>query len=429
MDKPETTQVRTGNSVADSLIRDIALAPVGHLKIDWVGAHMPLLNRLREQFMQERPFAGKRIAICLHLEAKTAYLALAIQAGGAEVAVAASNPLSTQDDVVAALVDRGVTAYAWHGATDEEYKMHLDHLLDFHPDAIIDDGGDLVATLHRERPEQTSEIIGGCEETTTGILRLRAMAAEGSLKFPMMAVNDALCKYLFDNRYGTGQSVWDGIMRTTNLVVAGKTAVVVGYGWCGKGVAMRAKGLGARVVVCEVDPVKALEAVMDGFEAMPIVEAAKVGDFFVTVTGDRDCITRPAFEVMKDGAVLANAGHFDVEISKPDLNALASSVRTVRKNVEEFRFQDGRRVYLLAEGRLVNLASGDGHPVEVMDMTFALQALGLRAVVENTLPPGVHTIPKDIDAQVARMRLEAWGVRVDELSPTQEAYMASWHED
>jgi adenosylhomocysteinase len=414
------------NPIEQSSIRDISLAPQGGLKIDWVATHMPLLNRLREQFQKERPFAGKRVAICLHLEAKTAYLALTIQAGGAEVAVAASNPLSTQDDVVAALVDRGVTAFAWHGATSEEYHRHLNQLLDFHPHALIDDGGDLVSTLHRDRPEQTKEILGGCEETTTGILRLRAMEREGTLKFPMMAVNDAYCKYLFDNRYGTGQSVWDGIMRTTNLVVAGKTAVVVGYGWCGKGVAMRAKGLGARVVVCEVDPIKALEAVMDGFTVMPLVEAAKVGDFFVTVTGDRDCITREAFEVMKDGAILANAGHFDVEISKPDLRALATSVRTVRHNVEEYRLADGRRLYLLAEGRLVNLASGDGHPAEVMDMTFALQALALRAVVEGQYAPGVHNLPREMDEQVARMRLEAWGIRIDRLSDAQRRYLESW---
>lgn len=415
--------------VAASMIRDIALAPAGSLKIDWVAAHMPLLNQLYSRFARERPFSGKKIAICLHLEAKTAYLALTIQAGGAEVAVAASNPLSTQDDVVAALVDRGVTAFAWHGASTDEYQTHLGKLLDFHPDAVIDDGGDLVAMLHRDRPEQVPEIIGGCEETTTGILRLKAMAAEGSLRFPMMAVNDAYCKYLFDNRYGTGQSVWDGIMRTTNLVVAGKTVVVVGYGWCGKGVAMRAKGLGARVVVCEVNPIRALEAIMDGFDAMPVVEAAKIGDFFVTVTGNRDCLTREAFEVMKDGAVLANAGHFDVEISKPDLHALADHVRTVRHNIEEFRFRDGRKVYLLAEGRLVNLASGDGHPVEVMDLTFALQAMGLRALVENQYTPGVHTIPKEIDEAVASMRLEAWGVSIDALSAVQRTYLTSWHSD
>jgi adenosylhomocysteinase len=416
------------NPVEQSMIRDIHLAPEGRLKIDWVEAHMPLMRRIREQFQAERPFAGKRVAICLHLEAKTAYLALVVQAGGAEVAVAASNPLSTQDDVVAALVDSGITAYAWHGATKEEYFMHINKLLDFHPDLIIDDGGDLVSTLHRDRPEQTKEIIGGCEETTTGVLRLKAMAAEGTLKFPMLAVNDAYCKYLFDNRYGTGQSVWDGIMRTTNLLVAGKTAVVIGYGWCGKGVAMRAKGLGARVIVCEVDPVRALEAVMDGFEVMPIVEAAKYGDFFVTVTGNRDCITKEAFEVMKDGAILANAGHFDVEISKPDLRSLANSVRTVRKNIEEYALHDGRKLYLLAEGRLVNLASGDGHPAEVMDMTFALQALGLREVATGKYEPGVHQLPRAIDDQVARMRLEAWGIQIDSLTDAQRKYLASWNE-
>lgn len=414
------------NALQDSQIRDIDLAPQGRLKIDWVAAHMPLMNQIREQFQKDRPFAGKRIAICLHLEAKTAYLALVVQAGGAEVAVAASNPLSTQDDVVAALVDSGITAYAWHGATADEYHTHLNKLLDFHPDALIDDGGDLVSMLHRERREQTREIIGGCEETTTGVLRLKAMAADGTLQFPMLAVNDAYCKYLFDNRYGTGQSVWDGIMRTTNLLVSGKTAVVVGYGWCGKGVAMRAKGLGARVIVCEVDPIKAIEAVMDGFEVMPIVEAAKHGDFFVTVTGDRDCITRPAFEVMKNGAVLANAGHFDVEISKPDLSALSTGVRKVRKNIEEFALRDGRKLYLLAEGRLVNLASGDGHPAEVMDMTFALQALGLRTVVEGSFTPGVHAIPRDIDLRVARMRLESWGFSIDSLTAEQERYLAGW---
>jgi adenosylhomocysteinase len=410
----------------DSQIRDIRLAPDGALKIDWAAAHMPLLRQLREQFQQERPFAGKRVAICLHLEAKTANLALTIQSGGAEVAVAASNPLSTQDDVVAALVDRGVTAFAWHGATEAEYRRHLEALLDFHPHLIIDDGGDLVSLLHQTRPEQTAEVHGGCEETTTGILRLQAMAREGALRFPMLAVNDAQCKYLFDNRYGTGQSVWDGIMRTTNLVVAGKTAVVVGYGWCGKGVAMRAKGLGARVIVCEVDPIKALEAVMDGFEVMPVREAARQADFVVTVTGNRDCVVREALEALKDGAVLANAGHFDVEISKPDLRALAVSVRTVRRNVEEFRLADGRRVYLLADGRLVNLASGDGHPVEVMDMTFALQALGLRYVTEHTLAPGLHKIPKALDEQVARMRLAAWGIEIDRLTPAQQRYMESW---
>lgn len=409
-----------------SMIRDLSLAPQGALKIDWVAAHMPLLNRLKEQFQRERPFAGKKVAICLHLEAKTAYLALVIQAGGAEVAVAASNPLSTQDDVVAALVDRGVHAYAWYGATEEEYHTHLNKLLDFHPELIIDDGGDLVTTLHRDRPEQIKEVIGGCEETTTGILRLKAMEADDSLKFPMLAVNDAYCKYLFDNRYGTGQSVWDGIMRTTNLVVAGKTAVVVGYGWCGKGVAMRAKGLGANVVVCEVNPVKALEAVMDGFSVMPVAQAAGQADFVVTVTGNRDVVGREAIESMKDGAVLANAGHFDVEIAKTDMADLSTQVRTVRKNIEEYEMKDGRKLYLLAEGRLVNLASGDGHPAEVMDMTFALQALGLRHVAEAGYGPGVHSIPSEIDELVARMRLETWGLQIDSLTEEQRQYLESW---
>jgi len=416
-------------NIEQSMIRDIAFAPEGNLKIDWVSAHMPLLARIHNQFQEDKPFAGKRIAICLHLEAKTALLALTIQAGGAEVAVAASNPLSTQDDVVAALVSRGITAFAWHGASAKEYTTHLQQLLDFHPDAVIDDGGDLVSMLHRERPEQVKEIIGGCEETTTGVLRLQAMAADGTLKFPMLAVNDAYCKYLFDNRYGTGQSVWDGIMRTTNLVVAGKTVVVVGYGWCGKGVSMRAQGLGANVIVCEVNPIKAMEAVMDGFRVMPMNEAAKHGDFFVTVTGNRDCITKSAFEVMKDGAVLANAGHFDVEISKPDLLALSKSIRTVRRNIEEYAFPDGRKVYLLAEGRLVNLASGDGHPAEVMDMTFALQALGLRFVVEEQLAPGVHKMPSALDEEVARMRLETWGVQIDALSEEQQHYLQSWGDE
>lgn len=412
--------------IDESIIRDFGLAEEGNRKIDWVAGHMPLLNQLKAEFERDLPFAGKKIAICLHLEAKTAYLALVIQAGGAEVAVAASNPLSTQDDVVAGLVSRGVRAFARHGATPEEYHSHINHLLDFHPDAVIDDGGDLVSTIHRQRPMQAAEILGGCEETTTGILRLRSMDSEGTLKFPMMAVNDAYCKYLFDNRYGTGQSVWDGIMRTTNLVVAGKTAVVVGYGWCGKGIAMRAKGLGAKVVVTEVDAVKALEAIMDGFSVMPIDEAAKQGDFFVTATGDKDCITRSAFEVMKDGAVLANAGHFDVEISKPDLESLSTSVKTVRNNIQEYAFEDGRKMYLLAEGRLVNLASGDGHPVEVMDMTFALQALGLKEIVKGHYAPGLHNLPKELDLQVARMRLAAWGIDIDTLSAEQAQYLASW---
>lgn len=422
----------TTTAIQKSMIADFGLAPAGKLKIDWVAQHMPLLNEIKAQFEKDLPFKGKKVVICLHLEAKTAYLAKVVQAGGAEVTVCASNVLSTQDDVVAALVDAGITAFAKYGASEEEYMMHINKALDTNPDVIIDDGGDLVSTLHSDpaRAAQLKHIIGGCEETTTGIIRLKSLANEGALKFPMVAVNDAFCKYLFDNRYGTGQSVWDGIMRTTNLVVAGKTAVIVGYGWCGKGCAMRAKGLGARVIVTEIDPIKAVEAIMDGHEVMPIVEAAKHGDFFVTVTGNKDCITREAFEVMKDGAIMCNAGHFDVEISKPDLNALSTNVREVRKNIMEYTFADNRRVFLLAEGRLVNLAAGDGHPAEVMDMTFALQALGLRHIAENgrNLQPKVYSVPEEMDKYVANLRLKTWNVGIDKLSEEQERYLNSWAE-
>jgi len=411
-----------------SMLRDISLAPEGHRKIEWVSQHMPVMNMLRAEFAQARPLEGKTIAMCLHLEAKTAYLALTLQAAGARVVACASNPLSTQDDVVAALAENGVTVYAWHGATAEEYEMHLAKALDCCPDAIIDDGGDLVGMLHRDRLEQARQIIGGCEETTTGILRLKAMEEEGSLVFPMMAVNDAFMKYLFDNRYGTGQSVWDGIMRTTNLVVAGKTVVVAGYGWCGKGVSMRAKGLGARIIITEIDPIKANEAILDGFQVMPMQEAARLGDVFITVTGNINVIRREHLAVMKDNAILANAGHFDVEISKPDLQALATSTRVLKNNIEEFVLEDGRKLYLLAEGRLVNLAAGDGHPAEVMDLSFSLQALSLLYLIENRsrLAPGVYNVPAEIDRKVARLRLKALNIEIDELTPEQSAYLASW---
>jgi adenosylhomocysteinase len=414
----------------ESSIRDIGLAPMGQKKIDWVAAHMPVLNSLRREFEEEQPFSAKKVVICLHLEAKTAYLAKVIQAGGADVAVAASNPLSTQDDVVAALVEGGVKAFAWHAATAEEYHRHLHQALDFEPDYIIDDGGDLVSTLHSQRQELLPKVKGGAEETTTGILRLKAMERAGQLKFPMIAVNDAFCKYLFDNRYGTGQSVWDGIMRTTNLVVAGKTVVVAGYGWCGKGVSMRAKGLGARVIVCEVDPVKANEAWMDSFEVMPMLAAAPQGDVFITVTGNKDVITGEHFQVMKPGAIMCNAGHFDVEINKKHLEALSVAKRTVKPNIEEFRLQDGKKLYLLAEGRLVNLAAGDGHPAEVMDMTFALQALSLKYLAENArkLTPAVYPVPKGIDDRVAHLRLASLGLSIDRLSPEQKAYLEAWQE-
>lgn len=412
----------------ESTIRDIKLAPQGQLKIEWVQAHMPVLNTLREEFERELPFKGKRVTICLHLEAKTAYLAKVIQAGGAEVTVVASNPLSTQDDVVAALVASGVHAHAWYGATEEEYHQHIHRALDFEPDYIIDDGGDLVSTIHKDRRELIGKVLGGAEETTTGILRLRSMEKNGELSFPMIAVNDAEMKYLFDNRYGTGQSVWDGIMRTTNLVVAGKTVVVAGYGWCGKGVALRAKGLGARVIVCEVNPIKANEAWMDGFEVMPMVEAARYGDFFITVTGNKNVIAEEHFKVMKDSAILSNAGHFDVEVNKTHLESMAHSRRLVRNNIEEYLLQDGRKIYLLAEGRLVNLAAGDGHPAEVMDMTFALQALALQhlATLQGKLEPKVYSVPVELDHKVAQLKLDTLGLKIDKLTNDQEQYLQSW---
>lgn len=416
------------SSIQTSNIADLKLAPEGHLKIDWVQAHMPVLNRVREQFEKEQPFKGLKVAISLHLEAKTAYLAKVIQAGGAEVTITGSNPLSTQDDVCAALVEDGITVFAKYNPDPEEYKQHLISTLETRPDLIIDDGGDLVTILHSERTDLLEGVRGGAEETTTGILRLKSLEKEGALKFPMVAVNDAYCKYLFDNRYGTGQSVWDGINRTTNLVVAGKTVVVVGYGWCGKGVAMRAKGLGANVIVTEIDPIKAVEAYMDGFHVMPMREAAKQGDFFVTVTGNRDVISGEDFDVMKDGAILSNAGHFDVEVNKPDLSERSQSVRTVRRNIEEYHLKDGRKIYLLAEGRLVNLAAGDGHPAEIMDMTFALQALSLKHVNDQYQSIGnrVVNVPYELDQQVALYKLESLGIHIDSLSAEQKSYLDSW---
>ncbi len=413
-----------------SIIADPSSAPEGHLKIDWVRAHMPVLNRIREQFEKEQPFKGLKVAISLHLEAKTAYLAKVVQAGGAEVTITGSNPLSTQDDVCAALVEDGITVFAKYNPSPEEYKELLIHALETKPDLIIDDGGDLVTILHSERQDLLAQVRGGAEETTTGILRLKALEKEGQLKFPMVAVNDAFCKYLFDNRYGTGQSVWDGINRTTNLVVAGKTVVVAGYGWCGKGVAMRAKGLGANVIVTEIDAIKAVEAYMDGFAVMPMVEAAKLGDFFVTVTGNRDIIRGEHYDVMKDGAILYNAGHFDVEVNKPELESRSSSMRTVRRNIQEYALKDGRLIYVLAEGRLVNLAAGDGHPAEIMDMTFALQAMSLKFVNDQYEAIGnkVVNVPYELDEQVARFKLQSLGMGIDNLTSEQKSYLDSWAE-
>jgi adenosylhomocysteinase len=408
-------------------IRNPELATDGKLKIDWVSEHMPVLNELAAEFKVSKPFAGLRVAICLHLEAKTAYMAKVVQESGAEVTITGSNPLSTQDDVAAALAADGITVHAWHGATPSEYQDHLRKTMESEPHLIIDDGGDLVTLLHTQYPHLLGQVRGGSEETTTGIIRLRAMAADGALKIPMMAVNDAYCKYLFDNRYGTGQSAWDGIMRATNLLVAGKTAVVVGYGWCGKGVAMRARGLGARVIVCEVDPIKAVEAIMDGNAVMPLSEAAALGDIFVTVTGCRDAITKADLKKMKHGAILSNAGHFDLEINKGDLAELAGEPRLARRNVEAYDF-DGKTVYLLGEGRLVNLAAADGHPAEIMDMSFALQVEALHYINRNygKLPNDVLTLPHAVDEKVARRKLASLGVEIDTLSQAQECYLTSW---
>ncbi|MFS8513197.1 MAG: adenosylhomocysteinase [Planifilum fulgidum] len=415
-------------SAEKSVVRNLNLAPQGRLKMDWAWNHMPVLRRIREQMIQEKPLKGKRVAISLHLEAKTACLAELLRDAGAEVAITGSNPLSTQDDVAAALVESGITVFAKYNPTPEEYKEHLILTLETRPELIIDDGGDLVSILHGERPDLLDQVLGGCEETTTGILRLRALEKSGELQFPMVAVNDAYSKFLFDNRYGTGQSVWDGINRTTNLVVAGKTVVVVGYGWCGRGVAMRAKGLGARVIVTEVDAIKATEAHMDGFSVMPMEEAAPLGDIFITVTGNRSVINGKHFPLMKSGAILANAGHFDVEIDKAALEEAAVSKRVVRKYITEYEMEDGRKLYLLCDGRLVNLVAGDGHPAEIMDMTFALQALCLLYVNDNHEKIGrrVIDVPYHLDEQVASYKLESLGIRIDDLTEEQEEYLASW---
>ncbi|RQD78639.1 MAG: adenosylhomocysteinase [Halanaerobium sp. MSAO_Bac5] len=413
--------------IENSNLRKPELAEEGWRKIEWIADKMDILNQILREYKKEQPFAGKKVAICLHLEAKTAYMAYVISQLGADVAICGSNPLSTQDDVAAGLAAHGVEVHSWYGSTAEEYKAHLNKVLDTEPHFIIDDGGDMVESLHTERQELLQNIIGGAEETTTGIHRLEAMEADGTLSFPMMAVNDAKCKSLFDNRYGTGQSVWDGIMRTTNLVVAGKTAVVAGYGWCGKGVAMRAKGLGARVIVTEIDPIKASEAWMDGFEVMPMQEAAKKGDFFITVTGCNDVIAKEHIKVMRDGAILSNAGHFDVEVSKTDLKELAVETAEARKNIKKYQMPDQRKIYLLAEGRLVNLAAADGHPAEIMDMTFALQLSSLLYLDQNqALANKVYKIPEKIDNMVAEYKLKSLGIEIDKLSESQEKYINSW---
>ena len=414
-----------------SEIRNIELWESGEQKIAWVKANMPLLNRIEKDFEQTKPFTGKRIALSIHLEAKTAYLCRVLAAGGAEMYITGSNPLSTQDDIAAALVHSGLNVYAWHGVTQEEYEAHTRRVIEAKPHFIIDDGGDLVTLIHKEYPQLLENVIGGCEETTTGILRLKAMAAAGELRFPMMLVNDADCKHMFDNRYGTGQSVWDGINRTTNLIVAGKTVVIAGYGWCGKGAAMRAKGLGAKVIVTEVDPIKAIEAVMDGFTVMKMEDAAPLGDFFVTVTGCDHVITENSFLRMHDGAILSNAGHFDVEVDMNALRKLAVSSFEARKNITGYTLPNGVTIYVIAEGRLVNLAAGDGHPAEIMDMSFAIQALSAKWLIEHreTVDEPLNNVPYDVDKAVAETKLASLGIEIDTLTDEQRIYLYGGNEN
>lgn len=412
----------------DYEIRDRSLAPEGRRKIEWVRNNMPILREMEDEFRRTRPFEGVRISLSVHLEAKTAYLCEVLAAGGAEMSVTGSNVLSTQDEIAAALVEDGMRVFAFHAATAEEYDRHIRMTLASGPQIIIDDGGDLVSTLHAEFPELLPGVWGGCEETTTGVIRLRAMERQGALKIPMVAVNDAKCKHLFDNRYGTGQSVWESIMHNTNLIVASRTVVVAGYGWCGKGVAMRASAMGGRVIVTEIDPVRAMEAVMDGYEVMPMEEAAKRGDMFVTVTGCKQVITGAHMLQMKEHAILANAGHFNVEIDMQWLEEHAEEKKLSRKNIMGYRLSNGRWIHVLAEGRLVNIAASDGHPAEIMDMSFAVQILSALYIREHhaSLAHQVIDVTDEIDDRVARRRLAAWGVGIDTLTEEQKTYLASW---
>ena len=411
-----------------SIVRDMSLQAHGRMKIQWVQDFMPALGAIRQRFEAEKPFLGKKIAMSIHMEAKTAYLALVLKAAGAEVYATGCNPLSTQDDVAAGLASLGVHVFAWHGSTPEEYKAHLTQTLSCHPDLFIDDGGDLMELLCSECRELGDRILGGCEETTTGVHRLRARAKAGALPFPMMNVNDAKCKHYYDNKYGTGQSVWDAIMHTTNLLVAGRTVVVAGYGYCGRGIAMRAKGMGATVIVTEIDPIKALEATMDGYQVMDMDSAAPLGDIFVTATGCRDVITRRHFAVMKNNAFLSNAGHFNVEVNEVELREMARRVYPRRDEIMGYELPDGRTLNLLAEGRLVNLASGNGHPAEIMDMSFAIQAMSLKYLMEHRreMEAGLYEVPQEIDDLVSCIKLDAMGLKVDTLTPEQVAYLNGW---
>jgi adenosylhomocysteinase len=408
-------------------VKDKSLAPQGHLQIEWASAHMPVLNQVKRRFSKEQPLKGLTLGACLHVTKETAVLVDALMAGGAQVALCGSNPLSTQDDVAAALAEKGVHVFAKRGQTTEEYYWCIDKVLDYKPVITLDDGADVVGTLHSKRPEALADVKGGTEETTTGVIRLRAMEKAGSLKYPIIAVNDAYTKYLFDNRYGTGQSTIDGILRATSVLLAGKNFVVCGYGWCSRGIAMRAHGMGANVIVTEVNPLRALEAAMNGFRVMPLAEAAAIGDMFVTATGDINVIRKEHMQKMKDGTIIANSGHFNVEISIKNLEELSTAKRTIRPNMEEYALKDGRKIYLLAEGRLVNLSAAEGHPSEVMDMSFANQALCAEHIAKTAkMPSRVYTVPKDIDETVAKLKLNAMGVKIDELTPEQKKYLAAW---
>ncbi len=412
----------------DYKVKDEGLAEDGFRKIEWAEKRMPVLMEIRKRFKESRCLEGLTIGACLHVTKETAVLVKTLKAGGAEVWLCGSNPLSTQDEVAAALAKEGIHVFAWRGETTDEYYWCINKVLDAKPTITLDDGADLISTIHAKRRELAGGIVGGCEETTTGVLRLRALAREGKLLYPIIAVNEARTKWDFDNVYGTGQSTIDGILRATNVLLAGKKFVVAGYGHCGRGIAMRARGMGAHVIVTEVDPVKALRALMDGFEVMPMSEAAKVGDIFVTATGNKDVIRKEHMEVMKDGAILANAGHFNVEISLPDLESISVSKRKIRENVEEYTLKDGRKLYLLAEGRLVNLVAAEGHPSEVMDMSFSNQALSVKYLKEKgkELPPDVYPVPDEVDYEVARLKLKTLNVRIDELTPEQKKYLESW---
>jgi adenosylhomocysteinase len=412
-------------------VKDLGLAAEGKRRIEWANQHMPVLQLIRKRFIKEQPLKGIRMAACLHVTTETANLAITLRDGGADLVVCASNPLSTQDETAASLIkDYGIRTFAIKGEDNATYYAHINAALDHKPQITMDDGADLVTQLLTKRTSQIPEVIGGTEETTTGVIRLRAMAKDGTLKFPVIAVNDALTKHFFDNRYGTGQSTLDGVIRATNLLLAGLKLVVAGYGWCGRGVAMRAKGHGADVIVTEIDPTKAIEAVMDGFRVMPMNEAAKIGDVFITVTGNKSVLSHEHFERMKDGAVISNSGHFNVEIDIPALEKLSSGHKPARPFVEEYTLRDGRRVYLLGDGRLINLAAAEGHPASVMDMSFANQALAAEYMVKNAkeLKPNVYPVPEHLDKQIAKLKLESMGVTIDKLTPEQEHYLASWNE-